>query len=422
MKRILTFLAIMMLPLSLWAMTPVSDSDLSNVTGQAGVSINPDLTMDLYIGTMAWGDADGLKGAENPWTVVSTGGYIGVTGFDITNLMIRLRGTSDGYNGYDATTDLKPITIDVANGNKLSYGATTFVRFGLGALQISMDELQFNVSLGSHAATFGTAPTLNQTLGVVTLGAMDVYINPGSYVDIYAHPGSGVNFGLNMTIDAINLPYVSWGDTDGVPGGIVGSGTTWGTSNGDGYVGLADFRIGDGSSAAITIMGTVAIDVVTANHGTYADLQFLFDHLPHYTNQADVIDALLVDFDAGLDAAFGTGTHTAAQLQALLTNPIYSGIGLQSLQGIITALMHSAAYYAAVTPISVVHISFPEDLTINVAKMVGKVVVADNAQLYYDALTGFPATTTPNSELGYMYIKSMGVTIDSSSWVDIWAH
>ena len=45
MKRLLTILTILLLPLSVWAMTPVNDSDLSNVTGQAGVNINADLTM-----------------------------------------------------------------------------------------------------------------------------------------------------------------------------------------------------------------------------------------------------------------------------------------------------------------------------------------------------------------------------------------
>jgi hypothetical protein len=63
MKSVLAFFTIMLLPLSVWTMTPVSDSDLSNVTGQAGVSINPNLTMDINIGTIAWGDSDGINPA-----------------------------------------------------------------------------------------------------------------------------------------------------------------------------------------------------------------------------------------------------------------------------------------------------------------------------------------------------------------------
>ena len=68
MKRVLTFLAIMLLPLSVWAMTPVTDSDLADVTGQAGVSINADLTMDINIGTMAWGDGDGISAYWSPFS------------------------------------------------------------------------------------------------------------------------------------------------------------------------------------------------------------------------------------------------------------------------------------------------------------------------------------------------------------------
>ena len=53
MKSVLVFFTMVLLPLSVWAMTPVSDYDLSNVTGQAGVSINPNLKMDIEIGTIA---------------------------------------------------------------------------------------------------------------------------------------------------------------------------------------------------------------------------------------------------------------------------------------------------------------------------------------------------------------------------------
>ena len=112
MKRVLTILAILLLPISVWAMTPVTDSDLSKVTGQAGVSINQDVAMDIPMGTMAWGDSDGLGnivlGAHttnhttglNPWTTVTTGGYIGINDFDM-QVRIKAR-TTDTYNGYAA--------------------------------------------------------------------------------------------------------------------------------------------------------------------------------------------------------------------------------------------------------------------------------------------------------------------------------
>jgi len=274
MKRVLTFLAIMLLPLSVWAMTPVSDSDLSNVTGQAGVNINADLTMNIGIGTMAWGDSDGLS---YYWTSPTTGGYVGVTGFNINNLRIKARetdhygvGYGTVYSGSYGTVYLKPITIDVATGDKgtvAGHGAaTTFVRFGLGSLQISLNELSFRVALG----TAGNA--LTQEMGLATMGAIEIFINPSSYVDIYSHGASGVTMDLAITLDQFNMDYISWGDTDGLPGGnagVAGGVGYWmapGTSSTAGYVGLDSLKIG----GPITITGTVAIDVVTSSVGVYA--------------------------------------------------------------------------------------------------------------------------------------------------------
>jgi hypothetical protein len=217
MKSVLTFFTIILLPLSVWAMTPVSDSDLSNIVGQAGVSINPNLTMNIAIGTMAWGDADGINPASayNPWSTMGLngGGYIGINNFNISNLRIRLR-TNDTYNSYNSLF-MKPMTIDVATDFTTGHGAagTTFVRLGLGAVRISMDELQYEVALGSHAATdyIGATPNLNQRLGVVSMGAMDVYVNPRSYVDVSSHSAHGVTFDVNVTLDQIKIPYISWG-------------------------------------------------------------------------------------------------------------------------------------------------------------------------------------------------------------------
>jgi len=357
MKRVLTFLAILLLPLSLWAMTPVSDSDLSEMTGQAGVNINADLVMNISIGTMAWGDADGVTNTFNSlWDTVGTaGGYIGVNNFNITGLKIRARTEStDVYNSY-STMYLKPISIDVATGDTLTASDVTFVRFGLGAIQISLDELAFDVSLGEHG-TYGDDVTLDQNMGVVTLGAMDVYINPWSYVDIYAHggpTGSGVNFDLNVILDRVALPYMSWGDKDGLPeGNINAGGTVWmsTTNMGAGYIGLADFRIGDNSNPAVTITGSVAIDIATVSDGVY------------------------------MNASMG---NTGA------------------------------------TNLTVVHISFPSLFTVDVDKMTGRVILADNAQLNY---SGLPYDPTANTELGDIYIEGLTLKIHAGSWVDIWAH
>jgi hypothetical protein len=91
MKSVQAALIIILVPLSLWAMTPLADSELSLVNGQAGVSIMPNITMDIHIDCIAWGDSDGL-GSNNIWGETNTkGGYVGVTNVTITGLTIGPR-------------------------------------------------------------------------------------------------------------------------------------------------------------------------------------------------------------------------------------------------------------------------------------------------------------------------------------------
>ena len=107
MKSALLFFIIFLFPFSIWAMTPLTDSELSDVTGQAGVSIFVDITMDIHIGVLAWGDSDGL-GSNNIWGAQTNGGYVGVTNLTINNLYIGPRMDAYSYN------ELYPITIDGA--------------------------------------------------------------------------------------------------------------------------------------------------------------------------------------------------------------------------------------------------------------------------------------------------------------------
>ncbi len=60
MMRLCGILIAVLSPLTLFAMTPLSDEDLSGVSGQTGVSIWVDVTMNIHIDTIAWGDSDGL--------------------------------------------------------------------------------------------------------------------------------------------------------------------------------------------------------------------------------------------------------------------------------------------------------------------------------------------------------------------------
>jgi hypothetical protein len=107
MKKALLFIIIMSIPVTLLALSPLSDEDLAGISGQSGVSIMPNITMNIHIDVLAWGDSDGL-GQNNIWGQNTSGGYFGVTNFTITNLHVGPR--TDSYTG------LWPLTIDVSNG------------------------------------------------------------------------------------------------------------------------------------------------------------------------------------------------------------------------------------------------------------------------------------------------------------------
>ncbi|MBN2298843.1 MAG: hypothetical protein JXM72_09620 [Deltaproteobacteria bacterium] len=117
MKKLFTVLAIItVLPVSVYAMKPMADQELSHVTAMAGVSFFVDITMNISIDTIAWGDSDGLApGPYNPWSINTSGGYVGVTNFRVTNLSVRPR--TDGYNIISSSTYWPAeATIDVYNG------------------------------------------------------------------------------------------------------------------------------------------------------------------------------------------------------------------------------------------------------------------------------------------------------------------
>jgi hypothetical protein len=431
MKRLLAILAILLLPLSVWAMTPVNDSDLSNVTGQAGVNINADVTMNISIGTMAWGDNDGITGVYMPWTTVSTGGYIGMTGFNITNLWVRARtDTSDVYNSY-STLFLKPITIDVATDSSTGHGVagTTFVRFGLGALEISMDALQFEVALGSHTATnyIGATPTLNEGLGVVSLGGMGIWINPWSYVDIYngrvnnTTTAQGVTFAFNVIIDHFTMDYISWGDRDGLPGGTGApnnhppAGFKWISSgNTAGYVGLNNFTIGDNSHAAITVTGAVSIDVVTTSidSSAYVYLYSLLTSLrpgsQYFNNHSESamrawIDLMIDDGTVDLNNGTEVVDFIKFYIHYVLHGPASS---------------YTMSY--TVRPLSIVHMSFPTDMDVIVDRMWSDVQLSSVYNLGGTIAGGGAAAGV--GELGDMYLSGCHLNIKKGSWVDIWAN
>jgi len=135
--------------ISVRAMTPLDDNELAVVFSQAGISIHPDITLNISIAVMAWGDQDGLEpGPCNPWGIDTGPGYMGITGLRMENVRVRLRtDPDDHYGGYDVATMCKPMTIDV--GTRAVPGRDqTHIRIGTGALALSSDTASLAVALG----------------------------------------------------------------------------------------------------------------------------------------------------------------------------------------------------------------------------------------------------------------------------------
>lgn len=95
---------------------------------------------------------------------------------------------------------------------------TTFVRIGLGSLQVAMDSLDADVKLGPDSATPGT-PDLKYTLGSLYLADLSLRIAGDSYVDIFTARGAdtqGVSIYADATIKGLSIGTLAWGDADGI--------------------------------------------------------------------------------------------------------------------------------------------------------------------------------------------------------------
>lgn len=288
MKKTLVVASMLaLLPCAAQAKTMITDNGLEGVTGQAGVSIDMDVRFDVNADTVAWGQNDGT---QTNW--------IGMKNFKIDNLSVKLRpdlltavvtdqltlnqavatygagsaqATAAGSSLTAAQQAVKPLTIDVAtvpagstDGNKSA--GTTYVRIGLGSLEIAAQNIDFTVGLGT--TTGGAAPTssnLSQELGSMHAGNMVIDLNGNSTVDIYAatqksgnlSTGSGVVFDLNVIVDKMSAAALSWGNTGG---SVTGTSATMGAqaATSTGYVGLANMNIAD-----LKITGPVSIQVAT---------------------------------------------------------------------------------------------------------------------------------------------------------------
>jgi hypothetical protein len=146
MKKLLAIaIVLMMVPFSAFAMETISDSDMDNVTGQAGVSISiSNVKIYQTIDSLAFVDTDGVA------ALGGAGGAIGLANF-------KSAMTIDGFvNGVDAdfgdvatavgyTGDTTPLTIDVAQYPVLG----TAVIIGVPTLEIMTHSMSFDINVSN---------------------------------------------------------------------------------------------------------------------------------------------------------------------------------------------------------------------------------------------------------------------------------
>jgi hypothetical protein len=183
MKKLLAIaIVLMMVPFTAFSMETISDSDMDNVTGQAGVSISLD-NVKIYqlIEGISYTDTDGLGDATG-----ATGGTISIDNIEqvITlnaiggEAMMATDGAQERMAKY-ATAGFaapKALTIDIAaitDDVKIAAmgGSTTAIVIGLPTLEITVSEFSFDLSLqsGTNAAqSFGTFVIGNQTVAILS--------------------------------------------------------------------------------------------------------------------------------------------------------------------------------------------------------------------------------------------------------------
>lgn len=417
MKRVLSFLALFLLPLSLMAMTPISDEVMSQVTAQAGVSIDVDVTMEVTFGNLGWGDLD------------TGGGWVGLDSFKMSTLHIWPRtdytmeydgtenGTMVGMYGDGGWNDLKMMTIDIVTSTDAGLvaeafgtsnpGHVTYVQIGIPTLTITMDAMVGNVVLGPStgattniggvvngnliAGTSVYTPDFDQVMGKFYVGGLNMATGGGN-LNIYAHgrattlsPSSGTLYGSgvtlwmeNLTVSYLLINEAAWGDFDGAS--IVGySNNEAAGLKHPGWVGLANIAIKN-----LVINGKVMIDVAS--------------------------------FHDAATGRIGSGDTTSTMVWANLIDA-YDDI-------------YTATNSAGQNGHTFVQIAFVDGFNVSVGLLAATAVLNEDASgtQTEGTMGSLTRPSTTNQTLGSLYIGGMGVTFRNNqltgtpSCVRIFAH
>ncbi|PKN85987.1 MAG: hypothetical protein CVU51_07865 [Deltaproteobacteria bacterium HGW-Deltaproteobacteria-1] len=337
------FFMFAVLPMSVSAMTAIDDIELAEITGQAGVSINVDVTANLSIGTIAWGDSDGFTGYSNA-------GYVGIEDLNVT---VHFSGRHDGPFATTGPAAIgymnnKPITIDVGSD---TLGWTTQVRIGLPTAHLTVSTLQTDIFVSGVTAGAPTSTTAQQ-LGAIYMNGIEILLGESSspaiassynagYLTIgAAGPGNrGVNFGFDVNIDSIKIDTISYGNTTSILTGSFGAAAT------AGYIGVTDLTIGHMNiDGGFNIgIGTLNTDAINNGHGqgTITQVNILIHHNTTVTIPGAITGTVVLAQEQELTAGGGGGAGELGNFYiGGLTARMVNNVGSLSTPSIIQIWAH----------------------------------------------------------------------------------
>lgn len=108
---LIVILAFVMMPAALWAKNAISDSEMDQVTGEAGVSIAfTNVTMTgTQITSLSLGDSNGFD-------TYNGAGYLGISNVSITGTTANINGTANIDIGTNGTTRLNVVLPNITLG------------------------------------------------------------------------------------------------------------------------------------------------------------------------------------------------------------------------------------------------------------------------------------------------------------------
>ncbi len=188
-KKLALVAAISAAPFAQAELTSIDDAALSDMTGQAGISI--DLSAQVSIGSVDYTDTDGVTGGAGAGTL------------GINTIVL-------GGNGGGALDDIKiDIDVDAAGGLIIHLGATNTADVLSGGTQ----KVDFGLSVGDVTLNNTAVLASGITIGG-NLGPVDVVIgNTGNIdVDAYFEVTSG---SLDLDVLGLGITNLTIGDDNG---------------------------------------------------------------------------------------------------------------------------------------------------------------------------------------------------------------